>query len=138
MSAETEPRKRPISSFSSADHVRLTIPVPKDGEVIEFTYEARNLRILIEKMEPETQEQLRARYVIVAPVGNDSRTHACRLGAGGISPKKMGITICREGHKDPIPSGNRIQGLQLEHVTCETCVKKLASEGVQLNNEEKR
>jgi hypothetical protein len=138
VSTEGNRKKSSVSSYSSADHVRLTIPVPPVGQVVEFTYEARNLRILIERMAPETQEQLRERYVVVAPVGNDNRTHACRMGSGTISPKKMGVTICREGKSDPLPSGNRINGLQLEHVTCDYCIRKLTSEGVELKTEERK
>lgn len=139
MNGETTKHVRSNGSYSSADYVRLNVPVPSTpGELIEFVYEKRNIRVIVEKMKPESQEQLRANYVVVAPVhGTDHSTHAARMGAGTISPKKMAVTICRENHRDPVPSGQRIHGLQLEHVTCENCKKKLITEGVELNGEQK-
>lgn len=128
-------KKRPNGSYSSGDKVRISVPLPKPGEYAEAEFPTYGLKVLIERMPQESEEQVRARFVVTAPGEGDHRTHAARLGAGVFKPKKMGVTLCTETRSDPKQSGTRITGLGLESVTCPTCRVRLGSEGVQLQEQ---
>jgi hypothetical protein len=128
---ERVPRdQRKIKSFSSPDTVRLTVPLPAPGELAEAEFPRMGLRVVVERLPQEAEEQIRKRFVVTAPVGKDNRTHAARLGSGQFNPKKLGVTLCTEEKADSLASGNRITGLTLDAVTCGKCVTSLVHEGV--------
>lgn len=128
--------RREIKSFSEADSVRLVVPLPAPGHTVEIEYPRYGLSLIVERREEDSQEQLRARFVLTAPMEKDRRTHATRIGTGLLRPKKMGVTLCTEEVAQSLGSGPRIDGLTLEHVTCSKCRSKLASEGVELVDQE--
>lgn len=125
-------KKRPNGSYSSSTQVRITVPLPEPGEYAEAEFPRYGLKVLIERLPQESEEQTRGRFVVTAPMDNDHRTHAARLGTGVFKPKRMGVTLCTETRPDPKKSGTRITGLDLESVTCVACRTKLGAEGVAL------
>lgn len=128
-------RKRASSSYSSAEKVRVTIPLPDYGQCLEADFPNYGLKLLIERIPQESEEQVRNRFVVTAPVDSDHRTHAARLGTGLLKPKKMGVTLCTENNADPRQTGTRITGLGLDSVTCTACRSRLTREGVLLEVE---
>lgn len=128
--------KRDIKSHSSATTVRVTLPLPPHGQVEEVEFASYGLRVLVERLPQETQEQLRGRFVVTAPIGSDNRMHAARLGTGVLSPKKLGVTLCTEGKATGLASDTRINGLGLETVTCVACKTNLTREGIELPTKE--
>lgn len=133
MNDKTPRSKREIQSFSDPDTVRLSVPYPKPGQTLQVEFERYGLSLLIERREKESQEQLRRRFVVTAPVGEDNRTHAARMGTGAVKPKKMGVTLCTEHVAASKASGTRIAGLTLDSVTCSRCRAALGREGVEIN-----
>lgn len=132
---KSSPRgKRTINSYSARDTVRVTLPYPQPGGVAEVEFQKFGLRVLVERIQQETEEQVRARFVVTAPIGTDNRTHAARLGTGTVNPKKLGVTLCTEEAAAPRASGIRITGLTLESVTCGRCQARLGREGVQITS----
>lgn len=137
MNSKIPRSRRDIKSFSGAETVRVQLPYPKAGETLQVEFPRYGLTVLVERREEETQEQLRARYCVTAPMGEgDNRTHATRLGTGTARPKKMGVTLCTEEAVQSKASGIRLQGLELESVTCSRCRAALARDGVDIATKE--
>lgn len=134
MNQEPGARRRRSQSHSSADTVRVSLPYPKPGETVETEFPRYGIFVIIERRAVESQQDLRGRFVLTAPVGNDNRTHATRMGAGVDRPKKMGVTLCTESTPTAKASGSRITGLELEQVTCYRCRTLLTEAGVVLAN----
>lgn len=136
MDQEVPRGKRTIKSFSSANSIRVTLPLPEPGEIAEVAFPLYGVHVVIERVPQESEEKIRERFVVTSPVGKDNRTHAARLGGGTINPKKLGITLCTEGKAESLATGNRINGLPLDAVTCAKCQNALIREGVNLPGKE--
>lgn len=114
--------------------ITVTIPLLEPGETTTLEVPRYNITILVERGAAETQEQLRERYTVVAPTGTDRRLHAARIGVGAVKGKRISITLCtQDGPKEKaIQSGNRIDNVPLDIVTCSNCVKVLQEEGIEI------
>lgn len=114
--------------------VSVTIPLPEPGETVSLEVARYNLTILVERGAAETQEQLRGRYTVVAPTGTDRRLHAARIGVGAVKGKRISITLCtQDGPREKaIQSGNRIDSVSLDIVTCTNCIKIMRDEGIEI------
>lgn len=112
--------------------VVVEIPIPELGETAEMWIDRYGLTILVERDKSQTQEDVQARFCVVAPITPDTRTHAARVGAGAMKGKKVGTTLCKEAAKGPQPvTGTRI-ALPLDAVLCVGCRKILTEDGVEL------
>lgn len=125
---------RRASKTVDGRRVRLDIVLPNPGETATFEVPRYNLTVLVERGAIETQEQLRERYTVVAPTGNDRRLHAARLGVGATKAKRLALTLCSQSApaERAIQSGNRLDGVPLDTVTCIGCVKIMKDEGIEI------
>lgn len=125
-------------SGSKANTAYVQVPIPEIGETMEMDVPRYGLTLLVHRAAGETQEQIRSRYTVVAPVQPDRRTHAARMGTGALKAKKFGTTVCTENRapSEKAQSGARID-LPLDCVVCLGCRKILTAEGVEFAEEQK-
>lgn len=129
---------KPNKSRSKANTAYVQVPIPEIGETMEVDVPRYGLTLLVHRATGETQEQIRSRYTVVAPVQPDRRTHAARMGTGAVKAKKFGTTVCTENRapSEKAQSGARID-LPLDCVVCPGCRKVLTAEGVEFPEEQK-
>lgn len=120
----------------SAKKVTTEIPLPEPGETITFEIARYNLTVLVERGAAETQEQIRSKYAVVAPISPDRRLHVARIGVGAVKGKRLSTTVCSQDlpREKAISSGSRID-VPLDVATCTSCVRILKSEGVEIKGE---
>lgn len=114
--------------------IAAELPIPEPGETITYEIPRYNLTVLVERGAAETQEQMRERYTVVAPVSPDRRLHAARLGVGAVKGKRLSITLCATSEK-LVASGQRVD-VPLDTVSCTGCIRALKDEGIEIKGEQ--